>query len=1461
MWNKIPKNEYHKGKPGTKKNPYSKDKVVIDKKSELGYSDGSPYNNDPFIDINTPNGMIDMSNTGRALMANGRYLQPYSGLHQFDTNVVREQPIAQYGGDPSIEDLNQMKKGGWLDGYDKQTKLKGDRGFTSKNIKTSINDLMMRNEMLFGPSGKKRYKPGLKYKDGGGLDTYQYAGSTYTPLSKSDSLVTDKTLHTAAFDTTKYGYEIEKTKPNKDDNVWKIDLQTGKKIAVPPYTWQSNKLAYQAAANKYAISQNKPITTPVFYTDFQYQQNNQTPIPASLQNKKLGGWLDQYQTGGGAGAIGASAKIISKSNKPVTMGYHGPVNKPANTVQDFEQFNKSINNKEVNTTEKTPQWIKDKNTNSQDKVDWWETFNYKNWGLNDYSNYSSFNSAFRNSRENKESEFMYKGNRYNTNLISKDQSDLYNESKQFLNNYYETQNYKPINFNDEGYWNSYMKEKTGTNWSEYYNSVKDSPEYNNYDMNNKKSEAIRDKLDALSSETYDFQTGKRIDHKLNNKEYEEYVKQKNKKIEVDNLNDKSYYFSITDQKPIYMQEDGYIEGKNKKIFLTTYQNRNGEKDKLNTTYVHELAHKADDATVYARIPKIDIDVINKHRSSYPTMSQENFEYLSDPSEIEARKMSLLFYNYKNKIDLTNFTNDDFQKYYEENHDKFPYDINQLFDLYALQKEDLLKYLKNDFSYLNNKKKYGGNSNNWLDQYQTAGQVPANSIFAPAPKPVTAPATTTPTSNLVVGTKGSFIKSNGSDNVWDQVKQQWVAPQNSSGMTFLDKPQSTAPKSKIPTKVEEMAPTNPSFNALTTKPVAESTGVVKPTVGSINQGMDAASMSKLAPFVEAERRRQEATAQVRYRNQQQRANGTAPGLYDENTQVANYLHQQDKQKETEDRAAVMMGGLALAPLALGIAGIPAVSTALATGFAAKGLYSIPNTYRNWVAAANPNSETTWEDALGTTAENAMDFMGSGEAFKIGKEALAASKESGVLSNAYKYNPWAFKPNPESYYRVIGENGYKDAIENNIIRPKLGSDHAIDYPTFKKGVPLDNRYASSNVEGLIGDNSIMVESNGNKMVQNRWAASAPDENVFIPRRTLTPNTEGVNFYQKDWLQGYKKIPKELPGSSNAFNSEIDWGKWNKEIPEDTQLMNEYHTIEQQTKANGTWMKNPDGSAFDGTPEMFVQENAKRHKEVYSEGIDITHRGESVFHPDVSKLGNDRVIFGVDNNFESQAQRYALNKNISPPDKILRFHPDIDIPENYAGDHGKTYSLMTPKQLPKLTGDAKINSWRNVDSPEVREYMRLQDEKKGLGFNSRLEDLNIAKKHNLNYAKDLMLDRVATDDVANYINKTNKPIAEVHNVFDGPALDGSNQPITVRMINPKVVYPKSRWYNNGKLDMTNPNMYKSLVPIVGAGAIGAGISQQQKYGGLIKKSAKKVVNYNQKSKFVNSQDSNWLDQYQKL
>lgn len=89
----------------------------IDYVSKMGYRDDSPFNNRSYIDINTPNGSIDMSNTGIDLIANGRFLPAYSGLHQFDTTTVREIPAAENGGeymDLTEDEIAEYRRGGYV---------------------------------------------------------------------------------------------------------------------------------------------------------------------------------------------------------------------------------------------------------------------------------------------------------------------------------------------------------------------------------------------------------------------------------------------------------------------------------------------------------------------------------------------------------------------------------------------------------------------------------------------------------------------------------------------------------------------------------------------------------------------------------------------------------------------------------------------------------------------------------------------------------------------------------------------------------------------------------------------------------------------------------------------------------------------------------------------------------------------------------------------------------------------------------------------------------------------------------------------------------------------------------------------------------------------------------------------------------------------------------------------------
>lgn len=128
-------------------------------------------------------------------------------------------------------------------------------------------------------------------------------------------------------------------------------------------------------------------------------------------------------------------------------------------------------------------------------------------------------------------------------------------------------------------------------------------------------------------------------------------------------------------------------------------------------------------------------------------------------------------------------------------------------------------------------------------------------------------------------------------------------------------------------------------------------------------------------------------------------------------------------------------------------------------------------------------------------------------------LAASKESGLLSNAYKLNPRAFKPDPESYYRMIGQDGLTDAAESGIIRanPKIG---LFNEPYFAKGKPHS-----------VYGGPYMAEYKADDVF---FRKDSPFD-YASPRQTITTENPNLKFYKQDWLRGYK--PVELPKSSAA------------------------------------------------------------------------------------------------------------------------------------------------------------------------------------------------------------------------------------------------------------------------------------------------------------------------------------------
>ena len=322
--------------------------------------------------------------------------------------------------------------------------------------------------------------------------------------------------------------------------------------------------------------------------------------------------------------------------------------------------------------------------------------------------------------------------------------------------------------------------------------------------------------------------------------------------------------------------------------------------------------------------------------------------------------------------------------------------------------------------------------------------------------------------------------------------------------------------------------------------------------------------------------------------------------------------------------------------------------------------------------------------------------------------------------------------------------------------------------------------------------------NNLANPLAGARSSVKNLFDPK----PNNKVIKpEYQND--------------NSNGFTSEINWGKWNKETPENKALMDEYLAIEKQAKADGTWMKNPDGSKTlmpDGSeisPELWVQSQSNNWVKAYGKkGIDAirdSYRGvrPEKSNPDLSKgyTGGDRGIFTADIDL---ANGY-IGGGIWPSLPVRWIAPILR-----PGDEGTggLYHLLYPKGK-NIDIDTMNSHWTdvNLSGPATPET--------DLKSLSELRSMVNGLKRN---------ERFSTDDIAKWLHNQDLKNITLRNISDGGMGD-------VTIINNKLgQYAKSAVGNNGMFDMTDPNIYKSLLPVFGAA--GASQIREQKYGGKLNK-----------------------------
>lgn len=252
------------------------------------------------------------------------------------------------------------------------------------------------------------------------------------------------------------------------------------------------------------------------------------------------------------------------------------------------------------------------------------------------------------------------------------------------------------------------------------------------------------------------------------------------------------------------------------------------------------------------------------------------------------------------------------------------------------------------------------------------------------------------------------------------------------------------------------------------------------------------------------------------------------------------------------------------------------------------------------------------------------------------------------------------------------------------------------------------------------------------------------------------------------------------SNKFKSELDWDEFNSDIPKER--LKQYYEIEEATKRNGTWMKNPDGTPFQGSPYWFVQSHSKEWAEY------MKHHG-------------------VTNPNDYSYMTRGLNYNNSK-------FPQIEDPEP---------TMLTGKVLFGTEG-LQSNKTLIAEIPEAYSMGDTHIFKKASDTNElglvELAYPNVEFRHTID-AKGNRFDNIGHGFISteglrfrmNFDPMGTPTVVKIKNVVD----NGLRNDV---VIDGARLYPKSIWGNDGSFSFTGKNrdnIFKTLAPfLIGSGTL---------------------------------------------
>ena len=238
------------------------------------------------------------------------------------------------------------------------------------------------------------------------------------------------------------------------------------------------------------------------------------------------------------------------------------------------------------------------------------------------------------------------------------------------------------------------------------------------------------------------------------------------------------------------------------------------------------------------------------------------------------------------------------------------------------------------------------------------------------------------------------------------------------------------------------------------------------------------------------------------------------------------------------------------------------------------------------------------------------------------------------------------------------------------------------------------------------------------------------------------------------------------NKVFKSEINWDKWNPEIPKNKQLLNEYNNIERATKESGTWMKNSDGSVFKGTPEQFIQQRSENFKKAFGDSKLINPDGS----PTIQYHGSAKKFNTFDESkFQLGDTGYSGKGIYTTPSKTMA--------NSYATSSARFHSGEINPTVYELYGQANnpISSSQLIKEGTGKDLFNFHRNKNWEGELTPEESL-------------MQYDAAIADQLQNV--KRIRPWNDAR-----------------ELVFPSNKQLKSAIGNNGMFDMTNPNIYKTI------------------------------------------------------